>query len=228
MAKVQFRITDEVRALGVRGAYAVMRGLANRERDPRFERYRAELVERLRSELPPDCLAADPVLKGFRDLHDAIGRSNRRFPSAAESLVSLFLRKRIVPAINLLVDIYNCVSLETRLSLGAHDLGKIDGNITLRLTDGSERFVPLGQAAPETITAGEYCYVDDGNEVLCRLEVRQVEKTKVNIATTDCFYIIQGNRNTSAAVLRVALERLVALTAEYCGGTRETTWIEAD
>ena len=36
------------------------------------------------------------------------------------------------------------VSIETRLSLGAHDIERVHGDISLRLAKGDEYFVPLG------------------------------------------------------------------------------------
>jgi DNA/RNA-binding domain of Phe-tRNA-synthetase-like protein len=225
---VEFRIADEVRRLGVRGAYLVLSGLDNTAYSHAFTAWREQFRQRLIAELTGDVLRSDPVLRGFRELHAAVGRSNRRFPASAETLVELFQRKQLIPQINTVVDLYNCVSLETRLSLGAHDLAKVQGSVTLRLTDGNERFVPLGQTEPEPIPAAEYGYVDDSGEVLCRLEHRQCEKTKVTPATTGCFYIIQGNRESSREALERALRRLVELTQRFCGGREERSWIAAD
>lgn len=218
---IEYRIADEVLALGVKGACAVARGFDNRRYHPDFARYRADLVERLRGELTPESAAADPVLKGFRDLHDAVGRSNRRFPSSVESLVGLFLRRGILPSVNPVVDVYNAVSLETHLSLGAHDLDTLRGDVTLRLTAGGERFFPMGGAGPEAVGAGEYAYVDGDGEVLCRLEVRQSDRTKMTEATTAGFFLVQGNRSTSRAQVEAALARLVELTERFCGGRFE-------
>jgi DNA/RNA-binding domain of Phe-tRNA-synthetase-like protein len=223
-----FAIADEVRTLGVRGAFCVIAGQDNRTDPPGLAAYRESLAVRLRAELHAGFICADPVLAGFRALHDAVGRSNRRFVASAEALAALFLRKGIVPAINPLVDLYNGVSLETRLSLGAHDLAQLSGDITLRLTRGDERFVPLGTGAPEVVPAGEYGYVDGADEIICRLEHRQCERTKLTRATTDCFYILQGNAATPAALLEAALERLVALSTAHCGGRLVRHWIAAD
>jgi DNA/RNA-binding domain of Phe-tRNA-synthetase-like protein len=222
---MQFKITDDVRRLGVRGAFAILGNLDNRAAPAGLALYRQELTERLRAELTPDFVESDPILRGFRDLHDAVGRSNRRFPSSAEALVTLFQRKGLVPSISPLVDIYNGISLETRLSLGAHDVAKVTGDIKLRLTNGNERFVALGQAAPEAVNPGEYCYVDGSHEVLCRLEHRQCEKTKLTADTASAFYIIQGNASTPHALLEQALRRLVDLTQRFCGGREEQFWI---
>jgi DNA/RNA-binding domain of Phe-tRNA-synthetase-like protein len=85
--------------------------------------------------------------------------------------------------------------------------------------------LPLGQSEPETIGAGEYCYVDGSGEVLCRLEHRQCERTKVTVDTTSAFYIIQGNANTSHDMLEQALRRLVELTQRFCHGHEDQFWI---
>lgn len=228
MHRPTFSIAEPVRALGVRGAFALLTGLDNAAVDsPALAVWRDSLVTQLRAELTPELLTGDPVLAGFRELHDAVGRSNKRFPSSAEALVGLFLRKRLVPAINPLVDIYNGVSLTSRLSLGAHDLAQVQGDIELRFTVGTERFVPLGATTPEPISPGEYCYLDGSGDVLCRLEHRQCERTKVTTATTDCFYILQGNAATSRELIEATLARLVELTHRFCGGRLETAWIVA-
>jgi DNA/RNA-binding domain of Phe-tRNA-synthetase-like protein len=222
---MRFTVTDDVRRLGVHGAFVVLEGIDNRRRPEPLERYLASLAERLEAQLTPDVLVRDPVLAGFRELHDAVGRSNRRFPSSAEALVALFLRKRRVPRINAFVDLYNAVSLETRLSLGAHDLRKLVGGVTLRLATGQERFVPLGAAVPEAIHPGEYVYVDDTDEVVCRLEHRQCEKTRVEEETRDCFCIVQGHRHTPESALRAALDRLCSLAGEMLGGRASQVWL---
>jgi len=216
---IGFTIAPEVGALGVSGAYVAIIGLANRQTDDSFDAYRTAALAEVRERYAaPGFTQSDPVLAGFRDLHSRVGRSNRRFVASPEALIARFIKSGTLPRVNLLVDIYNLVSLQTRLALGAHDLANIDGDVALRLTDGSEHFQPLGALEAEPIFAGEYGYIDAANDVLCRMEVLQVEKTKVTEQTAGAFYIVQGNANTSAAVLVAALDDLIALTQRYCGG----------
>lgn len=211
-----FKISNRVSKLGVHGAYGVIYGLNNRLRDPAFDLYLASRCEQLLNQYSTEILQADPVLVGFRDLHTKIGRSNRKYPAAPEALCRQLLRSKTMPRINLAVDIYNLVSLETRLSMGAHDLDKLDGEPQLALTDGSEYFLPLGKQTPETVNAGEYCYLDD-REIICRLEYKQVEKTKVNETSHDIFYIVQGNLNTNEEMVTSALQNIFDMTIQYCG-----------
>jgi len=114
--------------------------------------------------------------------------------------------------------VYNIISLESKLALGAHDMDCVIGNVTLRFTDGTEKFIPIGQDIPLPVNAHEYCYCNDANEVLCRLETRQVEKTKVGERTRNLFYIVQGNDATDEALLAETAKRIINETVKYCGG----------
>jgi DNA/RNA-binding domain of Phe-tRNA-synthetase-like protein len=216
--EIGFRLAAEVAQLGISGAFLVISGVRNRASDPAFDALLAETTRQIVTAVQPSAFLNDPILLGYRQLHDAIKRSNKRFIAAPENLLRLVLERGAIPRINLMVDIYNLVSLQTRLALGAHDLVGVEGDIELRLTRGAERFHPLGAAQPTTVGPGEYAYFDSAGDVLCRLEVRQSEKTKVTLETTEAFYIIQGNRATSPVALRAAATELIRLTTIFCGG----------
>ena len=215
---ISLDVDEKVLALGLTGVYFVMGDLRNRPNDSRFDQIRGEVMGSLASQVAAMDFKEDPILAGFRDLHTAVGRSNRDNIASPENLLRLLRKNGDLPSINLLVDIYNLVSLKTRLALGAHDLAMVDGNIHLRLTTGKERFVPLGSAEAKPIHPGEYGYVDDADDIICRMEVRQVEKTKVGIGSTECFYIVQGNAATESSKVWSAAYELIELTKEFCGG----------
>lgn len=216
--ELSFDISSDVLSIGVRGAFLVIDGIINKDKDSALDRLKAETVQTLLSDLSDAKIETDPVLLGFRDLHAAVHRSNRKNVASPENLLNMLLKNGQLPTVNVLVDIYNLVSIRTGLALGAHDLSKVTGNIHLRMTTGAESFWPLGSSAPKPVTPGEYSYIDDANDILCRLEVRQVEKTKVTLATQSAFYIIQGNAATDDAYLKAGTEMLVELTKRFCGG----------
>ncbi|WP_250282373.1 MULTISPECIES: phenylalanine--tRNA ligase beta subunit-related protein [unclassified Frankia] len=216
--EITFKAAEEVLGLGLTGVYFVMGNLRNRKDDEQFDSLLAGTLAGLPSFPSNEDFKSDPVLAGFRDLHTAVGRSNRENVASPENLLRLIRRTGTLPRINLLVDIYNLVSLRTRLALGAHDLAAVDGDIRLTSTTGAERFVPLGATEPKPVPAGEYGYIDGAGEIICRMETRQVEKTKVVLDTTECFYIVQGNRATDASYVWDAANELIALTKEFCGG----------
>lgn len=217
-----FTISNEVEQLGVNGGYFVMRGMSGK-RPKELEAFVAATVTRVKSECSAGAVAVDSVLEGFRELHRRVNCSNRKFVASSENLIeSLFLNR--FPRVNPIVDIYNSVSIENRLAIGAHDCRFVEGNIALRITNGTERFVPLGLKEPKPIRSGEYGYIDDSNDVICRLEVRQVEKTKVTETTEDCFFIVQGNPNTEGAYIRAGMQRLIDVLKEHVGGNEEVLY----
>ena len=57
--------------------------------------------------------------------------------------------------------------------------------------------------------------------MLCRLEIRQVEKTKVDETAQNIFYIVQGNEATPDELLRETAQRIVDLTTRFSGGSGE-------
>ena len=214
----RFSITDAAQSLGLKAVCFVIEEVHNQHTHPEFEKLKAQTLAQVTQDLSSEAIQTDPILSGFRALHDAIGRSNRKNVASPESLLKLVLQTGGLPQVNLLVDIYNLVTVKTRLSLGAHDLSAINGNVQLRLTDGSETFWPMGSDKPKVVSPGEYAYIDDGYNVLCRLEVRQCERTKISLDTTDGFFIVQGNARTAETCLYEAANELLALIKRFCGG----------
>ena len=214
----QFHISDTARSLGLKAVCFVIEGVHNQQTHPGFEKLKAQTLAQVTADLSSEAIQADPILGGFRVLHDAIGRSNRKNVASPESLLKLVSQTGGLPQVNLLVDTYNLVSVKTRLSLGAHDLRAINGNVQLRLTDGSETFWPMGSDKPKVVSPGEYAYIDDAHNVLCRLEVRQCERTKITLDTTDGFFIVQGNAQTAETYLHKTAKELLTLIRRFCGG----------
>lgn len=215
---MQFSISSDITQLNIQVLCFTMYDLHNIKSQSNFTAYRASTVEKILATTTPKIIAADPILQGFRALHTVVGKSNRKFMASPENLLHILLRTGSLPSINLLVDIYNLVSVQTHLALGAHDSKHINGNVTLRLTNGTEQYHALGKPTPEPVPPGEYAYIDDSNELICRLEYRQVEKTKITLATTNAFFIVQGNSVTTAAEVERGASTLIKLVQRYCGG----------
>lgn len=216
---MQFKVEKAVLDSGVKIIFAVMESIDNTGESAEWSEYREKRLEELYVQYEGIDVHADPLLEGFNILHDNVGVKRRKNIPASENLIKLLLKNHGMFYINKAVDIYNLVSLETKLALGAHNIDNVSGDVTLRFTDGTEKYIPLGQEQPVPVAPHEYCYCDDDNEVLCRLEIRQVNKTRVDENTRNVFYIMQGNEATPDSLLNEAAERIIVLTAKYCGGS---------
>lgn len=150
------------------------------------------------------------AIVGFDELHRQYGEKSKKIKSAPETLIRGMIKKGSIPRISYLVDLYNIISIKYALALGAHDWDKIKGNIVLKFSMGGETFQPIGATELEPIFPGEYGYFDDKtNELLCRLEARQSNTSKLTETSTKILLIIQGNRKTPKKYLFCAKNELL-------------------
>lgn len=213
-------IHQDVENTGLTGIFLTVENLRNKTSDVNFERFKRKTIINTYNQIRglPD-LKEDYILNGYRQLHEAVGAPNRKNLSAPETLCKILLKNHDLPQVNLLVDIYNLVSVTYRLALGAHDWDKISGNVHLRLTDGSESFTALSTTTSTQVAPGFYSYIDDSNEVICYLDVKQCEKTKITTDTKRALIIIQGNANTPFPYLEDAAREISQLLAKHCDAT---------
>jgi len=217
---IQFIVQKEIESIGLRGAYFKVENLTNAEYHPEFEEYIKLVVKNAIYEMDKDSgyVRNDSLLQGFRKLHENTGISNYNDLSIPENLYHSIAKHHAIPRINLLTDIYNAVSVKYKLVLGAHDLSMTEGNIHLRFTRGDEKYLPIGSLEQKNVPANHYSYIDDSNEIICYLDVQQVNKTVVSPDTTDCFFIVQGNSVTTNCYIQNAVYELIDLVKRYCGG----------
>ena len=174
-------------------------GLKNEEL---FENFINSEIELCVSKYSSVSIKEMDAIVGYDELHRQYGKRSKKIKSAPETLIRGILKKGSMPRINYLVDIYNIISIKYAIALGAHDLDKIKGNMVLKFITGEEVFQPIGATELEPIFSGEYGYIDDvTNELLCRLEARQSNTSKLSETSTKILQIIQDNRKTTKEYL---------------------------
>ncbi|MEK6958004.1 MAG: methionine--tRNA ligase [archaeon] len=164
-----------------------------------------------------------PVIKGYLELYDAL--KVKRGKHAVANLVEISAQSGKLPTINTVVDSYNLVSIKKALIVGAHDLDKVSGNVRVKIADGSGLYIPLGQSEAMEVPKGEYVFADD-KVVLCRMDVKQGEHTKVTNETKNVFLYVQGNRYTPQKYIDDALEEICGNIVKYCGGSWRKVKVE--
>ena len=209
--EVKVSIEKKLKDLDLRLVAAVVEGVSVKKKHEGLDRKARETIKATGLE----AVLNSDVIKGYLELYDAVGVKRDRH--AVKNLVEIAKQSGKLPTINTVVDSYNLVSIRKGLIVGAHDLEKISGNVKVKITDGSELYIPLGGAKPEKIIAGEYAFVDD-KVVLCRLDVKQGEHTKITNSTRNVFLYVQGNKYTPQKYLDGALEEICGNITKYCGG----------
>lgn len=215
---MKFIVDENVLALGVKIKAVIIEGINNKEISEEYENWRKEKVASLIEKYKDYDIKSDPVIEGFYELHQEVGVPRRKNLPASENLIRLLTKREELISINKAVDIYNILSIESKLCLGAHDIDKVDGNVTLKITDGTEKFLPLGSEELKPVKAGEYSFVDDNNDVVCWLDIRQVDKTKVTEDSKNVLYLIIGNKETPDEELEKVTNELISLTTKFASG----------
>ncbi len=217
-----FQVSDACKRLGLRAGAIVFKGVRIGPSTPGLK----YLIDREIQEIKhlftsPSALRAAPEIVRLHSLFRAVGVNPRRVQPACERLIQMALKRGHLTQINNLVDTYNLLSARSLCSLGAHDLDKLGLPIQLRLLQGSEEFIPMGSVQRETCAAGEFAYVDSDRRVICRLDVRQAEFSKITPKSDSVLLIIGATTALSFARLQVLFSETGDLITKYCGGTAE-------
>jgi DNA/RNA-binding domain of Phe-tRNA-synthetase-like protein len=218
-----FAVTPACVDLGLRAGAVVLRGVSV---GPAGAGLRDEIaceVDRIRArygEGGSADLRSSPEIQGLYAVFRAVGVKPRRQPPSIEKLIQYALRKGDLPVVNNLVDAYNLMSVRTNLSMGAHDLDRIELPVTLTTFTGNESFIPLGMGgeSSQAVRAGEFGYVDAAGRVLCRLDVLQAEFSKVTAETRNALLIIEATASVAVDRLRRAFAETLAFLELHSGG----------
>ena len=127
-------------------------------------------------------------------------------------------KRGALPSINNLVDVYNLISLRWKCSLGAHDMDRLSLPIQFRILEGTENFIPLGNVDRDSCNEGEFGYVDSENRLICRLDVRQAEFSKITPKTTNVLLIVGGTTVQRKTEMEEIFDEAIARISEVCGG----------
>lgn len=161
----------------------------------------------------PDNWKEDPIYKGYRELHNKYSILKDE-PGSVEKLIEAILKESQFPKINSFVDIYNYVSVMTGVSIGAHDIDTLSGNAQFKLLEEDILFEEIGTAEKNTAMKGEYAYVDRKG-VLCRLDTKQSNRTRISQRTENVLIILQGHDSLDREELRRCLEMMDSLLKEF-------------
>ena len=205
---MKFKVCEDVSALGIKVVFLVIFDIDNTWHDEKFKNSIHIFYKKLIRHYSLSDLESDSSIIGYRQLHKNISITDKSIIASPESLIKLLFKHKNLKPINFIVDVYNYISIKNKLSIGGHDLDKIYGNVRLCFAEGNESFVPMGSKKQKTVGKRQYCYIDDSNEVICWLDCRQCEKTKISPHTKNCLFILQGHTDIPEQILLSTAEEL--------------------
>ena len=147
-----------------------------------------------------------PVIQGYKDLLQSVGRSVKKNPPTVPALIRNIQHRGSIPCINSIIDIYNVEALNSFLAIGGHDFDKIHDYIEFTVSEREDIFLPI-LSTEKHVAKTDYVYRDEKG-ILAWLDVRDGENYKFDDKTKNAIFIIQGNLNTSVEMRMEALKRI--------------------
>ncbi|EAY30853.1 B3/B4 domain-containing protein [Microscilla marina] len=98
-----------------------------------------------KKDLPMDKIKDIPAIASSRMAYKALGKAPSRYRLSAEALHRRIVKGQDLYQINNVVDIINCLSIDTGFSIGGYDLDKIAGDILLDLGQANEPYEAIGR-----------------------------------------------------------------------------------
>ena len=161
-------------------------------------------------------LGSLPEIAGWRQIYKTFGSDPHNFRSSVESL----LRRarggsKPIPDINPLVNLYNYLSLKYHLPAGAEDLDKVEGDILLTFSDGTEKGIALGCDTEESPDIGEVIYKDAVGFLCRKWNWREADRTKIEATTKRAVLVLEKTSGISMELLSSVLSEAKTLLESH-------------
>jgi len=205
---------------GLCGGTIYAAGMRNQLTPPEvWQRYLAEqqaTLQRLGNFSPAEI----PSLAAWRAAFRGFGVEPTKYRSAAEALLRRLTKKGDIPSINLMVDLYNLVSIRYALPMAAFDLRCLTGDITVRFAGGSERFTAHDEPDTAHPEPGEVIFADDTGLVWARRWCwKQSLESATQLDTTAALITVEAHHPGARADVQSAIDDITALLGQYTGGS---------
>ena len=156
-----------------------------------------------------------PHIAAWRAAFSRFGAKPSRYPSSAEALVARVLKGQPLPRVNVLVDLYNAVSIRHVIPVGGEDADRLEGALRLTVAAGDEPFDPRGDGtAVEPVAPGEVVWRDLRGVTCRRWNWRQGRRTQLTEDTSRAFFVLDRLDGLTLDELHHAADELSELVRD--------------
>lgn len=163
-------------------------------------------------------------MAAWRETYTAFGSKPSRTRNSAEALAKRALSDAGLPRINVLVDVYNAISVAHLIPVGGEDTDHIRGAMRLVRATGDEDFVTVagGEETVEHPDAGEVVWRDDTGVTCRRWNWRQGPRTRLTERSASAVFLLESLAPMPVADVESAGAELAELLAKFSPGARIT------
>ncbi|GGJ07715.1 B3/B4 domain-containing protein [Streptomyces brasiliensis] len=219
-------VSDEVRALAPGFTHLAIEahGLVNGPSTEASSALLDDAARRLAVRLDGRAPHEDPHMAAWRAAYTAFGSKPSRTRNSAEALAKRALSDAGLPRINLLVDLYNAISVAHLIPVGGEDLDLIRGGMRLVRAAGNEDFVTVagGEEVVERPDAGEVVWRDEVGVTCRRWNWRQGPRTRLTEETTSAVFLLESLAPMPVPEVAAAGAELAELLQKFSPGATVT------
>ncbi|GGY12807.1 hypothetical protein GCM10010358_76380 [Streptomyces minutiscleroticus] len=219
-------VSDEVRALapGFTHVAVEAHGLVNGPSTDASAALLDDAARRLAARLAGRAPHEDPHMAAWREAYTAFGAKPSRTRNSAEALARRALTDAGLPRINLLVDLYNAISVARLVPVGGEDADLIQGEMRLVRARGDEDFITVagGEETVEHPEPGEVVWRDDAGVTCRRWNWRQGPRTRLTETSTSALFLLESLAPEPVADVAEGAAELAELLEKFSPGARVT------
>ncbi|NUP22946.1 MAG: cytoplasmic protein [Streptomyces sp.] len=217
-------VSDEVRALAPGFTHVAIEAhdLVNGPSTDASSALLDDAARRLAVRLDGRAPHEDPHMAAWREMYTAFGSKPSRTRNSAEALAKRALADGGLPRINLLVDLYNAISVAHLIPVGGEDIDRIQGGMRLVRAGGDEDFVTVagGEEVIEHPDAGEVVWRDELGVTCRRWNWRQGPRTRLTEETVSGIFLLESLAPMPVAEVEQAGAELAELLEKFSPGAR--------
>lgn len=141
-----------------------------------------------------DATEPDGHVARWHEAYRDFGVKPRLARVSVDALVRRAASAAGLPRVNVLVDVYNAISILHRVPIGGEDLDRYDGPARLMLANGDEPFHTTAHGEPllDHPDPGEPVWVDGGGVTCRRWNWRQTTRTAIHDRTRHVGFILDS------------------------------------
>ncbi|WP_405809879.1 phenylalanine--tRNA ligase beta subunit-related protein [Streptomyces sp. NBC_00210] len=219
-------VSDQVRAIApgfvhlAVEARGLLNGPSSDDSSALLDSAARRLAERLEGRAPHE----DPHIAAWREAYAAFGAKPSRTRNSAEALAKRALADGGLPRINVLVDLYNAISVAHLIPVGGEDTDHIRGGMRLVRATGDELFgtVAGGEASVEHPEPGEVVWRDDEGVTCRRWNWRQGVRTRLTEQSVNALFLLEALAPTTTGELEAAAAELAEWLEKLSPGAQIT------
>ncbi|WP_030615905.1 B3/4 domain-containing protein [Streptomyces fulvoviolaceus] len=219
-------VSDEVHALAPGFTHVAIEahGLVNGPSTDASSALLDDAARRLAVRLDGRAPHEDPHMAAWREVYTAFGSKPSRTRNSAEALAKRALTEAGLPRINLLVDLYNAISVAHLIPVGGEDIDHIQGGMRLVRATGDEDFVTVagGEEAIEHPDTGEVVWRDEAGVTCRRWNWRQGPRTRLTERTVSGIFLLESLAPMPVTDVEKAAAELAELLEKFSPGVHIT------